>query len=420
MGFPVSLSGPTDGSGYQWTPTAGLANPNSPTTEVTFSGATTYNLTYTDPNGCTAFFEQTVMEGVCAEQTAIGDFVWLEENRDGIQDPSEVGIPNLQVFLYASNNLTTPIASTLTDFSGKYLFNPLPAGEYVIGFAQPGRNFTATTANNSPNDEIDSDINPTTLQTPPQLIANGDEVLTLDAGFIEFECTVSVPSGIERICLGTSLQLGASIGGDVTNFQWEDANDLAANPSPASITLSDATILDPVFTPTATGIYTFNFIGSNTNPNLCSDTTTLSIIVEGEANPVIISDSILCQGGTMTLFASGGTTYEWFENGLAAGNGTSLVINPTNTSTYRLVATTDFGCTDDVEKTITVLDALTVVAGTDVEICQGKTATIAAQTGFETYSWVEMPSGNVYTGATIIVSPMATADYELTVVDSNG
>jgi len=174
-------------------------------------------------------------------------------------------------------------------------------------------------------------------------------------------------------------------------------------------------ILDPIFTPTATGIYTFNFIGSNTNPNLCSDTTTLSIIVEGEANPVIISDSILCQGGTMTLFASGGTTYEWFENGLAAGNGTSLVINPTNTSTYRLVATTDFGCTDDVEKTITVLDALTVVAGMDVEICQGETTTIAAQTGFETYNWVEMPSGDAYVGSSITVSPMATADYELTV-----
>jgi len=419
-GFPVSLSGPTDGSGYQWTPTTGLANANSPTTEVIFSGAATYNLTYTDPNGCMAFFEQTVTEGVCAEQTAIGDFVWLDANRDGIQDPSETGIPNLQVFLYNSNNLTTPIASTLTDFSGKYLFNPLPAGEYVIGFAQPGTNFTATTANNSANDEIDSDIDEMTLQTPPQLIANGDEILTLDAGFIEYECTVAVPSNIERICLGTSLQLSASIGGDVTTFQWEDANDLAANPSPASVTLSDVNSLNPVFTPTATGVYTFNFIGSNTNPNLCSDTATLSIIVEGEANPVIISDSTICAGGSTTLFAAGGTTYEWFENGIAVGNGTSLTINPMATSTYRLVATTDFGCTEDVEKTITVLEELTVTAGTDTEICQGEIATIAAQTGFESYNWVEIPSGNAFTGATIMVSPMATADYELTVVDSNG
>ena len=419
-GFPISLSGPTDGSGYQWTPTTGLANANSPTTEVTFSGAATYNLTYTDPNGCTAFFEQTVTEGVCAEQTAIGDFVWLDANRDGIQDPSETGIPNLQVFLYASNNLTTPIASTLTDFSGKYLFNPLPAGEYVIGFAQPGTNFTATTANSGANDAIDSDMDATTLQTPPQLIANGDEILTLDAGFLEYECTVAVASGIERICLGTSLQLGASIGGDVTNFQWEDANDLAANPSPANITLSDANILDPLFTPTATGVYTFNFIGSNTNPNLCSDTATLSIIVEGEANPVIISDSTICAGGTTTLFAAGGTTYEWFENGIPVGNGTSLVINPTATSTYRLVATTDFGCTDDVEKTIVVLDELTVVAGTDTEICAGKSATIAAQTGFNSYNWVGIPNGEAYSGATITVSPMITTQYALTVVDSNG
>ena len=84
------------------------------------------------------------------------------------------------------------------------------------------------------------------------------------------------------------------------------------------------------------------------------------------------------------------------------------------------MATTDFGCTDDIEKTITVLDELTVVAGTDTEICQGKTATIAAQTGFENYNWVEIPSGDAYQGATIMVSPMATADFALTVVDSNG
>jgi len=85
-----------------------------------------------------------------------------------------------------------------------------------------------------------------------------------------------------------------------------------------------------------------------------------------------------------------------------------------------LVATTDFGCTDDVEKTITVLDELTVVAGTDTEICQGKTATIAAQTGFETYNWVAIPNGDAFAGATITVSPMTTTNYALTVVDSNG
>ncbi len=419
-GFPISLSGPNDGSNYEWTPAIGLANPNSPSTAVAFMGATTYSLTYTDPNGCTAFFEQSISAGNCAGSTTIGDYVWLDENRDGVQDPNEFGIPNVQVFLYNANDLTTPIASTLTGFDGGYLFNPLPAGEYVVGFGSPGTNFTATTVNNSANDAIDSDMDPTTLQTGPYLLANGDSVVTVDAGFVEYICEVSTTSAIERICLGTTLQLGASIGGDVTDYHWEDASDLAANPSPANTTLSDVNILDPIFTPTATGVYTYHFIGSNTNPNLCSDTATLSIIVEGEANPVIISDSILCDGGTMTLFASGGTTYEWFENGLAAGNGTSLVINPTNTSTYRLVATTDFGCTAEVEKTITVLDELTVTAGTDAEICEGETTTIAAQTGFETYDWVEMPSGDAYVGATIMVTPMVTSDYELTVVDSNG
>jgi len=95
-GFPIALSGPADGSNYQWSPITGLANPNSPSTEVSFSGAATYTLTYTDPNGCTAFFEQTVSEGNCAGSTTIGNYVWLDENRDGVQDPNEFGIPNVE------------------------------------------------------------------------------------------------------------------------------------------------------------------------------------------------------------------------------------------------------------------------------------------------------------------------------------
>jgi uncharacterized repeat protein (TIGR01451 family) len=53
---------------------------------------------------------------------AIGDFVWNDLNRDGIQDAGEPGIPNITVQLYndASNSL---IQTTVTDQNGFYIFN---------------------------------------------------------------------------------------------------------------------------------------------------------------------------------------------------------------------------------------------------------------------------------------------------------
>ena len=61
---------------------------------------------------------------------SIGDFVWEDTNRDGIQDPGEPGLPDITVTLL--DTLGNAIATTSTDNSGLYLFETLTTNTYVV------------------------------------------------------------------------------------------------------------------------------------------------------------------------------------------------------------------------------------------------------------------------------------------------
>ncbi|MEW6487391.1 MAG: SdrD B-like domain-containing protein [Thermodesulfobacteriota bacterium] len=91
---------------------------------------------------------------VAIEYAAIGDFVWEDLNRNGIQDAGEPGIEGVLVELYdcAGNKLD----ETLTDANGKYLFDNLLAGDYKLQFTAPADYFF-TLQNQGGDPEKDSD-----------------------------------------------------------------------------------------------------------------------------------------------------------------------------------------------------------------------------------------------------------------------
>lgn len=60
----------------------------------------------------------------------IGDYVWGDVNADGVQDPSESGLPGVQLSLLDSSNMV--IATTTTDASGWYEFGGLASGTYSV------------------------------------------------------------------------------------------------------------------------------------------------------------------------------------------------------------------------------------------------------------------------------------------------
>jgi hypothetical protein len=60
----------------------------------------------------------------------IGDRVWFDANRDGIQDAGELGIANVTIELLDGSDAV--IATTITNGTGDYLFTGLCAGTYSV------------------------------------------------------------------------------------------------------------------------------------------------------------------------------------------------------------------------------------------------------------------------------------------------
>ncbi|MEZ5022932.1 MAG: SdrD B-like domain-containing protein [Chitinophagales bacterium] len=114
---------------------------------------------------------------------SIGDFVFEDSDNDGIQDPGENGVQGVIVYLI-DNTTGDTVATDTTDFNGEYLFEDVPAGEYVLG-VDPNSigDSEFADANQGGDDELDSDINPLTGLSDPINFdpTNGDD-LSVDVG----------------------------------------------------------------------------------------------------------------------------------------------------------------------------------------------------------------------------------------------
>jgi protocatechuate 3,4-dioxygenase beta subunit len=125
---------------------------------------------------------------------SISDYTWIDNNSDGIQDPDEDPFEGVTVYLYNCDDLNNPIDSTVTDANGFYIFDNLVPGEYALQFSDFDGVFAFTNLNATPNDELDSDVNPDTGFTDCVLIESGEDDSSVDAGYVpcspagDFEC----------------------------------------------------------------------------------------------------------------------------------------------------------------------------------------------------------------------------------------
>ncbi len=110
-------------------------------------------------------------------ETMLGNFVWLDQNRNGTQDVGERGIGGVCVRLYdKQENL---LEETATDSNGYYGFNVKKGETYRVEFVPPP-NLAFSPANRGLED-TDSDANPSNGRSEPLLVE--DDYLHLDAGF---------------------------------------------------------------------------------------------------------------------------------------------------------------------------------------------------------------------------------------------
>ncbi len=110
--------------------------------------------------------------------TAIGDRVWLDANKNGIQDAGETGVAGVTVKLL--DGVGRVLATQQTDANGNYLFTGLGGGQYAIEVVKPG-DYSFTLRDVGP-DTTDSDVDTVTGRSGMYTLALGEQNLSVDVG----------------------------------------------------------------------------------------------------------------------------------------------------------------------------------------------------------------------------------------------
>jgi hypothetical protein len=194
-----------------------------------------------------------------------------------------------------------------------------------------------------------------------------------------------VNAGLDQtVCAGTAVTLTAT---GAATYSWDNG-----------VTNGVA------FTPT--GTLTYTVVGTTAAGCTASD----QVVVTVNPLPVVDAgtDQTVCAGTSVTLTASGASTYSW-NNGINQG----VAFTPASTLTYTVTGTSAAGCIATDQVVVTVNPLPTVNAGTDQTVCVGASVTLSA-TGASTYTW----NNGVTQG--VAFTPASTQTYTVTGTDANG
>jgi hypothetical protein len=231
----------------------------------------------------------------------------------------------------------------------------------------------------------------TTTYTVTGTAANGCTNTSVLTVTVNPTPTVTTTASNTSVCVGSSTALTAS---GATSYTW----------TPGNITSSSVSV-----NPSTTTTYTVTGVDGSG----CQNTATVTVVVNALPNVAATASSAsICPGSTVTLTASGASSYVW-QPGNATG--ASLVEQPATTTTYTVIGTDANGCDNSGTVTVNVNNAPVVTATGNTTICPGEQTTLTAS-GAVSYVW--QPGGQ--TTATIADTPSTTTTYTVTGTDSNG
>jgi gliding motility-associated-like protein len=193
------------------------------------------------------------------------------------------------------------------------------------------------------------------------------------------------------VCEGGTIAVNAS---GAATYSWSPATYLS------SATGSSVNFVNGVTT---------NYTVSGTDVNGCVNTDLVTVTVNGNAPIDAGPDVAICIGSSVTLNASGATTYAW-DNGVSNG----IPFTPTvGTITYTVIGTT-LGCTSTDQVVVTVNPLPVVFAGNNVIVCEGSTVTLTGS-GANTYTWNPVISNGI-----AFIPTLGTTTYTVTGTSAAG
>ncbi|WP_165825335.1 gliding motility-associated C-terminal domain-containing protein [Pedobacter yonginense] len=209
-----------------------------------------------------------------------------------------------------------------------------------------------------------------------------------------------IASSNSPVCLDTEIKLDVSEG---NTFIWTGPNNFTSiekNPIIRNATVD----MSGDYTVTATGA------------NGCSSSSSVNVQVMKVGTN--ISSTTICQGSSVNLEASGGTSYSWAPSkGLSDPSSAKTTASPDETTTYT-VTISNGTCSKTAQVTIKVVDKVqpsTNISSTS--ICKGSSVNLEASGG-TTYLWSPSTGLSDPSNANTTASPDETTTYTVNI--SNG
>ena len=190
-------------------------------------------------------------------------------------------------------------------------------------------------------------------------------------------------SGNTTICQGQSSTIVASGG---NTYLWS-----------TGATTNSITVSEP-------GVYRVNV----TNSLNCMRSDSVTVIVLDNPIVNISGPSLICEGSTATLTASGAASYLWS----TGETGSAVLVMPEQTTTYNVIGYDENGCSSTVSKVVNIEASPQVFISGELSICHGESTTLTSSNAYM-YAWSTGSTAN-----SITVSSQGA--YTVTVSSQNG
>ncbi|GAB4248850.1 MAG: hypothetical protein Kow0079_01210 [Vicingaceae bacterium] len=467
IGGTPTVSGGTGTISINWSPSAGLSDPNIANPFASPANTTTYTLVLTDDSNCVATDSIKVLVNptpivdagvsptyVCSADSVLlggsptasggtGSLTYNWSPASGLNNPN---IANPKAFITANTSyiltVTDDSACVVNDTIDLILLNS-PSGNAGAPSYNICLNDTVQLGSLSAGSNLIFSWSPATGLSNPNIprpyaypVVTTTYVLTVtdtSNGCVATDSTTVfvnpnpvADAGLPNIsmCSLDSAQLGgsptASGGTGPLSILWTPNVDLSSNTAPNPMAQPSSNTTYYLTVTDSLGCIGTDSINVTVNPSPTAD-------AGAPAVNVCYGDSVRLGGNPSGSGGTGVVSYNWtpstFLSNDTAANPTAY---PTSNVTYYLTVTDDYSCTHTDSIVITVIPSPTADAGTDQGICYPDTVQIGGSpsgsggTGSLTYSWTQGTTLSDSANANPNAFPSVTTNYILTVSDNNG
>ncbi len=355
---PAQLNA-TGAVSYTWTPPAGLSCTNCAAPVASPAGTTTYTVTGTGANGCSATSQVTITVNALAASSldssksiCAGKSVVLPGTAAGAV--SYLWYPATGL---SCSNCATPVAS--------------PAATTLYSLATVAGNGCTDTGH------IVVVVNPLPV--------------------------VKVPA--QNVCAGVPIQVTAT---GAQSYIWYPAAGLSCSNCAA-----------PFVDITTNTVY--NVAGIDVNG--CKDTTQVLLAVESRVPTSVGAGDSVCAGTTVHLKATGGQSYTWTPvNGLSDPNSAAPTVVPGSTTTYTVYIKENDCFTDTLTQPILVYPLPKISTGADQTILDGQTTQINVKSSLDitAFTWSPPDGLSCIDCQSPSATPQRTTTYTVTATGQGG